>query len=215
MKNLIKSTATLLSLLLILSACFASKERVINLSLTHPDDGGPTFDIKKYINGDLEGWGYFEDAKGNITKRVTAKVKGSWDGNKGIIKRGFVIDGEKTGARTWLITMDEDDFSAIGHEVIGSAKGQQYKGLSQMFYKVKMKFDGPKIETDVTETTYNINNKSSMSVFEYKSGKQIVGKMILSLRKVSSKKPRKTTIQNDLPKTLSKKPSTQNEENKE
>jgi len=184
-------------LALLTISCAAPKEETINLSLNYQNDTGPKLNIKNYLDGSLEGWGLFEDANGNITKRFTTKVKGTWEDDKGVIKRDFVFDGSKKESRTWLITVEKDEFTAVGHEVIGTAKGQQYKGVAQMIYKVKMAFEGPKEETTVTETLYNIDNKSSISVFEFKVGKIKKGKMILSLHKVSDENLEKKVTKNE------------------
>ncbi len=187
---ILKKIVTLLSLSLLVSACIV-KEKPINLALKYSNDKGPNLDIKDYLNGNLKGGGFFEDSNGLITKRFTTKVKGSWDGDKGIVKRQFTFDNGKKDSRTWLVTLDKDNFSAVGHAVIGTARGQQYKGVAKMVYKIEMPFDGLKQKTTVTEMTYNIDGKSTISILEFKVGRKNKGKMILSLHKVSEKTAKK------------------------
>lgn len=186
----LKKILTTCTLLLFLSAC-AAKEKPINLALEYPNDTGKDINIKEYLNGNLDGWGFIEDANGVVQKRFTAKVKGSWDGDKAVIKRQFSFDDKTKDNRTWLITLEDDNFSAIGHGVIGTAQGQQYRGIAKIAYNLTRSIDGQKQKTNVTETTYNVDGKSSISILEFRSGKSYKGKMILSLHKVAGKKSKK------------------------
>lgn len=174
---------SLLSLSLMLSGCFSSKLKTPNLALKYSSDSGPTLDIKEYLNNNLKGFGVAQDTKsGLVTKRFTSKVSGSWEGDKGVIKRQFNFADDTKDSRTWLITLDGNNFSGVGHNIDGTALGQQYKGLAQIVYKAKMPFNSNKDIQNVTETIYNIDNKSSMHILEFGSQK-----VILSLYKAKKK----------------------------
>jgi hypothetical protein len=180
----IMKIAALLALSLLISSC-VKPAKTIDLSAKYSGDKGPKLNINDYLNGNLDGWGYFEDNKGIITRRFTVKIAGEWDGKRGTIKRRFMFGDGKKDSRTWLITLDKNDFSAVGHGVVGTANGQQYKGLAQISYRVKMPIDGEQQEVDVIETTYSINNNSSISIFELGTKAAKKGKITMSLHKVS------------------------------
>lgn len=173
---------SILSLIFIINSCLKTK-KTVNLALTHAGDKGPELDIKDYLNGGLSGWGVIQDNKGNVIKRFNAKIEGEWDGQKGIVKRKFIFTDGKSDNRVWLITVNKNDFSAVGHEVVGTARGQQYKGLAQLHYDLEKSFDGVRSKTSVTETIYNIDGNSSISILDFKSAGSTAKKMILSLQK--------------------------------
>lgn len=183
-----KKHIVFLALSLVISSCSFMQEKPIDLSLKYSEDKGPKLNIKDYLNGNLEGYGFVENENGLITKRFTAQVQGTWDDSSGIVKRKFLFDnGEKDDNKTWLITLDKDNFSAVAHDVVGTAKGQQYKSVAQINYQIDAKRGESKERTKVSEVIYNIDNKSSISVLEFRSGFSYRGRMILSLHKVSSK----------------------------
>ncbi len=177
---------TSLSLLFFVTSCFFQREKPINLALKHYNDSGPELNVMDYFNGNLEGWGFIENNEGVILKRFTTTIKGEWDGNKGIIKRKFIFGDNQSDSTIWLITANENNLSAVGHEVIGTARGQQYKGLAQLNYYLEKSIDGIREKTGVIETTYNIDGKSSISVLEFKIANKKAGRMIMSLCKVQN-----------------------------
>jgi hypothetical protein len=42
----------------------------------------PKLHLEKYLNGDLEAHGFFQDRSGLIVKRFNVKMKGSWKGRQ-------------------------------------------------------------------------------------------------------------------------------------
>lgn len=184
----LKKVLFLFVVLGLFSSCSLMNEKPIDLSLKHSNDKGPRLNLKDYLNGSLEGYGFLEDSKGAVIKRFAVQLQGSWDEDNGIIKRKFIFDnGDKDDSRTWLVTFNKDNFVAVGHEVIGTAKGQQYRSIAQMNYQIEAVFDNVKQKTNIKEVTYNIDNKSSISILEFKAKGKYKGKMIVSLRKVPSK----------------------------
>ena len=173
------------SLPFLVLAC-APKQDYLNLALDYSKDKGPKLNIDRYLDGQLDGWGVFEDNNGLIKSRFRAEVDASWDDDKGVVKRKFIFSNNNSLGRTWLITLEKDDFSAVGHQIEGTAQGKQYKGLARLVYKSKRSFDGRKRETDVVETIYNVDNNSSISILEFSIAGQKQGRAILSLNRLDN-----------------------------
>ncbi len=143
-------------------------------------DETPKMDIRQYLNGDIHAWGLFENFKGNIAKRFDAKLAGSWNGDKGILKEHFVYSDGKTQDRVWTITMvDDNHFTATAPDVIGLAEGEQYGNAAHLKYTLEIDNDGKKIAVDMDDWLYMINNqlvinKASMYKYGIKVGELTV-----------------------------------------
>ena len=44
-------------------------------------DKKPVFDIRHYFNGELEAFGILQNRRGEVTRSITVKMVGSWEGN--------------------------------------------------------------------------------------------------------------------------------------
>ena len=56
----------------------------------------PAFDLARYFNGTVDGWGMFQDRSGKVVRRFTVRIDARWDGDTGKLDEHFeYADGEK------------------------------------------------------------------------------------------------------------------------
>lgn len=159
---------------MLLTSCSVSSPKVYS-------DKSPKFDIRKYFKGNLEAYGILKDRSGKVTRTFTVKMKGSWDNNKGKLEEFFVFDDGETDQRTWELTMiDENNFTGKAHDVIGTAKGQQYGNAMRMDYVLRIPVNGKKYDIKIKDWMYLIDNdslinESELTKFGFKVGSLTIG----------------------------------------
>ena len=186
----IKNGLFLLTFSLLISSCATSKNDDSIIKKYSNDK--VKLDIRNQMNGNLKGFGIWQDKNGIIIKKFTVEISGSWEGDKGVVKQQFSFDNEKKDSRTWLFDIENDNsFSAIGHDIVGTAKGVQYGNASKMNYILSVvAADGKKQNLAVEDWTYAVNDKSLISVLTLKNPGYFSGneaeRIIMSLKKVDS-----------------------------
>lgn len=153
-------------------------------------DGATKMDIKKFFNGDLEGFAIKQDSNGKITSTLTTKINGKWDDNKGVIQQNFLYNDGTKDSRTWLVTVDSDGtFDAVGHDVAVPAKGKQSGNAAQSLYSLTLGSKTGKEEVNFEERMYLVDEKSMIMIVNFdkkKSDPNSAGKIIFSLIKKTS-----------------------------
>lgn len=141
----------------------------------------PKFDVRNYFKGNLEAYGILQDRSGKVIKTFTVKMTGSWVGNKGTLEEHFTFSDGKTDQRTWeLNVIDDNNFTAKAHDVVGIAKGEQYGNAMRMEYVLTVPVDGKKYDIKIKDWLYLIDDKSLMNVsdmtkFGFKVGSLAIG----------------------------------------
>src|SRR5436190_10859060 len=73
----------------------------------------PKFDLRQYLNGDIEAWGIFQDYSGKVASRFYVRMNASWQGDTGTLKENFKFSDGTEQKRTWVIKItDEHHFIA-------------------------------------------------------------------------------------------------------
>jgi hypothetical protein len=154
-------------------------------------DKGVKFDIKKFFNGDVEAFAIVQDSSGKIIDTESVKIEGSWDGNKGVIKKSYTLPNGTKDSRTWLITVDNGGtFTAIGHDIAAPGQGKQAGNAMQMSYSLLLptNINGQKSKVNFDEKTYLVTEDSAIMIINSSSGFEGTKKTILSLKKSPASK---------------------------
>ena len=112
-----------------------------------------------------------EDWNGLVTRRFSAKINGSWNGNEGVLKESFVFDDGKTQERTWKVNFsDQNNFVASAGDVVGTAIGKQFGNSLNMKYVLNVPYKSSNININMDDWMYLINdniliNKTKMKKF--------------------------------------------------
>lgn len=153
-------------------------------------DKGAKFDIKKFFNGDLEGFAIIQDEQGKIIDTHSFKVNGKWEENKGVIQQNFTYASGGKDSRTWLITLEEggSTFSAIGHDIVAPAQGKQVGNAMQMTYSLSLpnKADKQKVKVNFEDKIYLVDEKSAIMIQSSSVGFSGTKKAIISLKKLGN-----------------------------
>lgn len=188
MKKLFNLSLTVIAISLLSSCTYLEslfpKKQVAELDSL---ESAPKIDIKKFFNGDIEGFAITQDSAGKIIGTVQVKMSGKWDENKGEIKQNFIYDGAIKDSRVWLITMNSDGtFDAIGHDIAAPAEGKQIRNAARMIYTLNLLDQGVKQPVKFEDKMYLVDEKSMIEISSYSKANGITGKTITSLKKIGN-----------------------------
>ena len=111
-------------------------------------DNDPVLDLQDYFTGNIKAWGLIQDRSGKVTRRFDVTMKGTWEGDNGILEEDFeYYDGEQQ-RRVWKIKkLGEHEYEGAADDIIGKAKGQQSGNAMRWAYQMDL---------EVGENTYRI-----------------------------------------------------------
>jgi len=148
---------------LVLTSCSTSIEEYKGTS--------PAIDIRKYFDGDLIAWGMIADYSNKLTRRFCVELKGTWQGDEGLLEEVFYFQDGEISNRNWQITAQGDGiFTGRAEDVRGEATGRQVGSALQWQYTLLVPIDGTTYEFSMDDWMYQIDerrvfNKAKMNKF--------------------------------------------------
>jgi len=188
MKKFIRLSISIIAILALSSCAYFEnlfpKKQIAELDSLQT---APKIDIKKFFNGDVEGFAITQDSAGKIIGTTQVKISGKWDENKGEIKQNFIYEGATKDSRIWLITVNADGtFDAIGHDFLAPAQGKQIGNAAQILYTLNLMDQGSKKPVTFEDKMYLVDEKSMIEISSYKKANGVSGKTITSLKKIGN-----------------------------
>lgn len=103
------------------------------------EDGFPTFEIKKHLNGKMVCEGVIFGPLGRVTSTFVADFDISWDGDRGVMDELFRYNDGSTQTRQWIIQNGKDGhFSTEAEDVPGGGVGTHAGHAVQMRYAIRL-----------------------------------------------------------------------------
>ena len=136
----------------------------------------PVLELQRYFNGPLVGHGLFTDRSGQVVRRFTVQMTGTWQGGEGTLDERFTYSDGKTERRVWRLR-DEGNGRWTGRadDVVGVAEGQAAGNALNWRYTLSLPVDGRVIEVQFDDWMYLMDdrvmlNKAVMSKFGFRLG---------------------------------------------
>ena len=136
----------------------------------------PQLDLKTYFNGELTAHGLFTDRSGEVARRFTVQMTGTWQGGNGTLDERFTYSDGSTERRVWRLT-DEGGgrWSGRADDVVGVAQGQAAGNALNWRYTMALPVDGKVYEVQFDDWMVLMDervmlNKAVMSKFGVRLG---------------------------------------------
>ena len=95
-------------------------------SLTDAPLSDRDLNLEEFFNGHLTAYGQFQDVFGEVRRRFTVEIEGTWDGEHLRLVEDFVYDDGSTEQRIWTLRQTgPDTWVGTAPGVIGQATGQE------------------------------------------------------------------------------------------
>ena len=83
-------------------------------------------DIEKFFAGQTTAYGQFQDVFGNVSRRFSVDINGTWDGTTLTLVEDFVYEDDGTEQRVWTLEKTgEETWSGTAPGVVGKANGEE------------------------------------------------------------------------------------------
>ncbi len=136
----------------------------------------PALNLKEFFNGELKAYGMLQNRSGVMTRRFTASIDASWEGDEGTLIEEFQFDDGEVQYRTWhLRDLGNQQYSGTAGDVIGDARGSIIGSVFQWQYILEVPYSDDTIEVNLDDWLYLIDenhliNKTRLSKFGFKVG---------------------------------------------
>lgn len=134
-------------------------------------DTEPRLDIAEYFTGTTRAWGMVQDYSGEVQRRFTVDIQGSYENNTLTLDEDFVfLDGE-TDHRIWTFErVDEHNWIGTANDVEGEVEARQYGHAFHMRYPLEIEVSGRMITFTMDDWMYlqpdgRLINRTSMRKF--------------------------------------------------
>lgn len=127
---------SLITLLLLLAGC-------AGVDIEDYADSEPRLDIAEYFTGTTRAWGMVQDYSGEVQRRFTVDIQGSYAGNTLTLDESFVFSDGETDRRVWTFErIDEHHWSGSASDVDGQVEARQYGHAFHMRYPLEIEING-------------------------------------------------------------------------
>jgi len=148
------------------------------------NDKKPMINIKDYFNGDMEAWGILQSRSGEVKRRFTVKMIGSWVGDVGTLKEYFEFDNGEKQERIWTLTLDgKNTFKGKAADVIGIAEGQQHGNGINMKYTLRVPVDTTTYDIKINDWLILLDERRLINISELTKFGFNVGRLTIFFEK--------------------------------
>jgi hypothetical protein len=120
----------------------------------------PVLDLARYLSGDLVAHGMVSDRSGRVTRRFVVDLKGTWNGNEGVLDEQFRFSDGETQRRVWRLTKLQDGrYSGRADDVVGEAEGRAAGNALQWRYTMRLPVDGKTYDVQFDDWMFLVDDK--------------------------------------------------------
>lgn len=131
----------------------------------------PRLSLRDYFNGPVTAQGLFTDRSGRVVKRFSVQMKGTWQGEQGVLEEDFTYSDGSLQRRVWRLTdLGGGRWRGQADDVVGEATGVSAGNALQWHYTLRLPVDGRVYEVQFNDWMYLMDghtmlNKAVMSKF--------------------------------------------------
>ena len=136
----------------------------------------PPLELKTYFNGELSAHGLFTDRSGQVVRRFTVAMTGTWNGNQGTLDERFSYSDGSSERRVWRLTdLGGGRYEGRADDVVGVAQGLAVGNALNWRYTLALPVDGRVWEVQFDDWMFQMDdrvmlNKAVMRKFGVRLG---------------------------------------------
>ena len=136
----------------------------------------PRLELSEFFTGELRAYGMLQDRSGRMTRRFTATLHGSWQGENGTLEETFTFDDGEQQDRTWqLVHEGGGRYRGTAGDVIGTAYGSTSGSVFHWEYTLDVPWRDSTIAVRLDDWLYLVDerhliNRTTLTKFGFKVG---------------------------------------------
>jgi hypothetical protein len=144
----------------------------------------PELKLEEFFSGPLTAHGVFIDRSGQVKKRFTVDMKGTWKENVGVLEEDFFYSDGTKSRRVWTLTKQPDGtYVGEASDVVGKALGQVGGNAFRFVYTLALDVDGTTYNVKLDDWMWQIDDKVILNKSKmYKFGIYL-GEVLLTMSK--------------------------------
>lgn len=148
-------------------------------------DSDPRLDIAEYFTGTTRAWGMVQDYSGEVQRRFSVDIEGSYENDTLTLDESFVFSDGQTDRRVWTFKrIDEHHWTGTASDVEGPVEARQYGHAFHMRYPLEIEVTGRMITFTMDDWMYlqqdgRLINRTAMRKFGL-----TVGEITLAFEKI-------------------------------
>ncbi|MCO7228190.1 DUF3833 domain-containing protein [Halomonas sp. CnH100-B] len=131
----------------------------------------PRLDIAEYFTGQTRAWGMVQDYSGEVQRRFTVDITGTFEGDTLTLDESFVLADGETDQRVWEFErVDEHHWVGTANDVDGQVDARQYGHAFHMRYPLDIDVGGRTLSFTMDDWMYlqpdgRLINRTAMRKF--------------------------------------------------
>ncbi|MBY5921775.1 DUF3833 domain-containing protein [Ferrimonas balearica] len=167
------------ALMLLLGACSGG-------DLTQYQGKTPALHLPTFFQGPLLATGMVQDRSGNVTRRFTVEMTGTWQGNEGVLDETFYWEDGEVSKRIWRLTdLGEGRYQGEADDVLDQAEGLAVGPVLKWRYKLQLPEEQGGWVLTFDDTMVLVNDDELLNVAVMTKWGLEVGRVVLTIRKVT------------------------------
>lgn len=123
-------------------------------------DADKPFKLEEFFNGDVKAYGVLLNFSDELTRHFTVDIKGSWDGDEGVLDEYFVYnDGEKQYRQWRLKKIEEGRYEGRADDIINVAIGGVSGSTLTWRYTMALEVDGTTWNVEFDDAMYQVDGR--------------------------------------------------------
>ncbi|MBY5992590.1 DUF3833 domain-containing protein [Ferrimonas balearica] len=164
--------------LLMLSACSGG-------DLTQYQDKTPKLELARFFSGPLEATGMVLDRSGDVTRRFTVTMTGTWQGDTGVLDETFYWDDGEVSKRVWTLTdLGQGNYQGRADDVLEVAEGQAVGPMLRWRYRLQLPEEQGGWVLSFDDTMVLVTEDELLNVAVMSKWGLEVGRVVLSIRRL-------------------------------
>lgn len=146
----------------------------------------PALDLKSFFDGELVAYGILQNRAGKVTRKFTATIEASWEGEQGTLVEHFVYDDGEEDDRIWTLNqLGNNRYTGTAGDVIGTATGAIAGSAFNWKYQLEVPYKDDTIVVNLDDWLYLVDenhliNRTDLRKFGFR-----VGELSLVIEKVN------------------------------
>lgn len=137
-------------------------------------DTRPALDLKTFFDGELAAYGIVTDRAGKVTRKFSASITASWNGNVGTLEEHFIYDDGEEQDRTWRLEYHGDNrYTGTAGDVVGTAAGETAGSAFNWQYALEVPWRDDSIVLNLDDWLYLVDanhliNRTRLTKFGFR-----------------------------------------------